>query len=250
MEAQKQLRTRPKRRVVMRQRWEQLLFVHWEVNPDLIQATLPEGLAVDTFEGKAYLGLVPFFMREVRPAFLPSLPWISDFMECNLRTYVVGPDGPGVWFYSLDCNQPIAVAVARHLFQLSYYHAEMQADRSEADWVDYITRRLYKSSLRHREKTSHYRYRAGSEQTARPVAPGSLEFFLIERYQLYSSNFRRNILYSGQVWHEPYQVIPAEVSVLDDHLVEVAGFNRLEQPPECMHYSAGVQVSVYGLKRC
>ncbi|MEM7565301.1 MAG: DUF2071 domain-containing protein, partial [Pseudomonadota bacterium] len=147
----------------MRQRWEELLFLHWEVNPDLIQATLPEGLKVDTFEGKAYLGVVPFFMRGVRPAFLPAVPGISDFMECNLRTYVEGPDGPGVWFYSLDCNQAIAVEVARSFFCLSYYHAEMSADWEDDGWLNYQTRRLYKSSLRHKEKTSQYRYRAEPE---------------------------------------------------------------------------------------
>ena len=233
----------------MRQRWEELLFLHWEMNPDLIQATLPQGLEVDTYEGRAYLGVVPFFMRGVRPSYLPAVPGISDFMECNLRTYVIGPDGPGVWFYSLDCNQAIAVELARHFFHLPYYHAEMSST-SEAGWMDYTTRRLYKSSLQHKEKTSRYRYRPAPEQQEAPVVAGSLDFFLIERYLLYSSNLRKNILYSGRVWHEPYQVATAEVDELVDHLVEVAGFNQLGRPPEHLHYSAGVDVKIFGLKRC
>jgi len=249
LEGQKRLRDHPKRRVVMRQRWEELLFLHWEMNPDLIQATLPSGLEVDTMDGKAYLGLVPFFMRGVRPSFLPTVPGISDFMECNLRTYVVGPEGPGVWFYSLDCNQVIAVELARTCFHLSYYHAEMSSTR-QGDWVDYNTKRLYKSSLRHNEKLSRYRYRAEPKQQPGMAELGGLEFFQVERYLLYAANFRKNILYSGRVWHEPYQVAPAEVDVLDDHLVEVAGFNKLERPPEHLHYSQGVSVEIFGLKRC
>lgn len=233
----------------MRQRWEELLFLHWEMNPDLIQATLPEGLEVDTYEDKTYLGVVPFFMRGIRPSFLPVVPGISDFMECNLRTYVVGPDGPGVWFYSLDCNQPLAVELARSLFHLSYYHAEMTA-KWEDDWVDYTTKRLYKSSLRQKEKTSRYRYRPETGQKPRTVESGTLDFFMVERYLLYSANFKKNKLFSGRVWHEPYQVAPAEVEVMEDHLVEVAGFNKLERPPEHRHYSAGVAVEIFGLKRC
>lgn len=249
-EGQLSLRERPDQRVVMRQRWEELLFLHWEVNQDLIQATLPEGLQVDTFEGNAYLGVVPFFMRGVRPSFLPAVPGISDFMECNLRTYVTGPEGPGVWFYSLDCNQPLAVEVARSFFHLSYYHAEMFAEWQEAGWVEYRTKRLYKSSLRKNEKTSSYRYRPESRPITGIAGPGSLEFFLIERYLLYSANFKKNVLYSGRVWHEPYQVSPAEVTTLEDHLIEVAGFNKLERPPEHQHYSAGVTVQIFGLNKC
>jgi len=248
--AQLKLRERPERRVVMKQRWEGLLFLHWEANPELIQATLPDGLKVDTYNDQAYLGVVPFFMRGVRPSFLPAVRGISDFMECNLRTYVVGPEGPGVWFYSLDCNQPLAVELARGFFHLSYYHSDMSAEWEKEDWVNYRCRRLYKSSLRHNEKTSHYRYRSDPEVKAGEVSAGSLEFFLIERYLLYSAKFKNNTLYSGRVWHEPYQVSCAQASLIEDHLIEVAGFNKLDRSPECKHYSAGVEVDIYGLKKC
>src|SRR5437868_2527421 len=102
---------RPK---VMFHRWEALLFLHWHLPPPRIQQTLPDGLTVDTFEGNAYLGITPFFMRKVRPVGVPPLPWFSDFQELNTRTYVFDRNGvPGVWFYSLDCNQPLAVIGAR-----------------------------------------------------------------------------------------------------------------------------------------
>jgi len=111
----------------MYQQWRDLLFLHWEYPAAAIQETLPEGLFVDTFGGTAYLGIVPFFMRNSRPRFLPAVPGLSNFMELNLRTYVYDRSGiPGVWFYSLDANQPLAVEIARRIFHLPYRHAKMR----------------------------------------------------------------------------------------------------------------------------
>lgn len=247
-EGQLSLREKPDQRVVMRQSWDDLLFLHWEVNPDLIQATLPAGLNVDTFEGKTYLGIVPFFMRKVRPVGLPAIPWLSDFMECNLRTYVTGPEGPGVWFYSLDCNQPIAVEIARHFFHLPYFHAEMNSGATESGKTEYSTKRLYKSGARRLEKTSQFRYRG--KGTSGPAKSGDLDFFLIERYLLYSSNLKKNRLYSARVWHTPYRLGGADVENFDTQLIEVAGFSKPDRPPECIHHSKGVDVEIYGLKQC
>ncbi len=121
----------------MFQQWRDLLFLHWEYSAAAIQATLPEGLFVDTFGGKAYLGVVPFFMRNIRPRFLPAVPGISDFMEMNLRTYLHDRAGvPGVWFYSLDANQWLAVKIARRFFHLPYEHARAKACVSEARWMN------------------------------------------------------------------------------------------------------------------
>src|SRR5437763_5271452 len=125
---------------VIYQRWESLLFLHWRLPAARIQATLPQELTVDTFNGDAFIGVVPFFMRNVRPVGLPTMPWISDFQELNVRTYVFDPNGtPGVWFYSLDCNQPLAVIAARALTGLEYRNAEMSAMTGE--FIDYTCRR-------------------------------------------------------------------------------------------------------------
>ncbi len=112
----------------MRQRWTGLLFLHWPVEPALVAERLPAGLHVDTFEGNAWLGAVPFFMDRVRPVGTPPLPWLSWFMELNVRTYVHDDHGnAGVWFFSLDCNQPLAVEIARRSFHLPYQHAVMRS---------------------------------------------------------------------------------------------------------------------------
>ena len=117
------LRQRPVgRTVVMKQAWRNLAFLHWRMPVDVVQRTLPPGLTVDTFDGAAYIGLVPFYMRRIRPRFLPPVPGLSWFLEVNVRTYVIDHNGvPGVWFYSLDANQWFAVKIARRFFKLPYF---------------------------------------------------------------------------------------------------------------------------------
>ena len=116
---------RPNERIVMKQKWRDLLFLHWPVPPELLQPLLPPGLTIDTFEGDAYLGLVPFTMRDVRPVWAPAVPWLSHFPECNVRTYVHrGGASPGVWFFSLDAANPVAVMIARTIWKLPYFIAD------------------------------------------------------------------------------------------------------------------------------
>ena len=134
-------RVQPNSPVVMRQEWSHLLFLHWEMDPALIQEHLPPGLTVDTYDGKAYLGVVPFHMDNVRPSFCPTVPGLSWFLELNLRTYVHDENGvPGVWFFALDCDQWLAVKLARSLFHLPYQHAQMESYQHEGT-LNYISRR-------------------------------------------------------------------------------------------------------------
>jgi uncharacterized protein YqjF (DUF2071 family) len=186
----------------MSQRWESLLFLHWEADPEMIQATLPPGLSVDTFRERAYVGIVPFFMRHIRPVGCPALPWISYFQELNVRTYVYDENGiPGIWFYSLDCNQPLAVWLAQAWFHLPYIHAIMAATRS--DWVAYHSHRMGT------DMTASYQYRGQGQEVEAELA--SLEFFLLERYYLYAYQASHQKLIRGQVSHLPYRYCQAEV---------------------------------------
>jgi len=235
-----QARLRPERRQIMYQRWEQLLFLHWEWDPAEIQKTLPEGLYVDTFQGKAWMGIVPFYMRAVRPRFLPAVPLISNFLEVNLRTYVHDGKGrPGVWFYSLDCNQPVAVKIARTFFHIPYYHAEMHAEEDAQGHVLYSSRRHGDAS------TSTFHYRLSRETKA--AEPGTLEFFLVERYLLFAK--ARNGLRVGQIHHSPYPVAEAQVTGYDTHLFSLNGFAPPAGPPEHVMGSPGVSVSFFRLQR-
>ncbi len=234
------VRVRPATRPVMYQQWRDLLFLHWEFPAATIQATLPEGLHVDLCDGKAWLGIVPFFMRKVRPRFFPTVPGVSDFMELNLRTYVHDDAGvPGVWFYSLDANQPLAVKIARRFFHLPYEHARMESGRALSGAIRYRSLRAGSA------QPTVFEYAPGAELAL--AASGSLEFFLIERYRLYASAHGR--LRRGAVFHQPYPLCEAEVTAWDERLLALDGFPATGRVPDHLIMSRGVDVTIFPLEQ-
>ena len=238
------LRERPAgRSPVMFQTWQDLLFLHWEYDVDEIQQTLPPGLYVDTFEERAYLGIVPFFMKNVRPRFCPNVPGISNFMETNLRTYVYDERGiAGVWFYSLDANQWLAVKLARTFFKLPYFYAAMHEQRDQSGQV--IT---YDVGRRGVDQGLHSRFCYQSAGSIRHAQPGTLEFFLVERYILFAYSAQTRSLSTGQVYHTPYPIIEAEVSEWDSYLLEIDGFSQPLRAPDHILMSPGVTVDIFAL---
>jgi uncharacterized protein len=231
---------RPPGYPVMRQRWSGLLFLHWPVAPELIQERLPQGLFVDTHEGQAWLGVVPFFMERVRPVGCPPVPGLSWFLELNVRTYVHDAAGrPGVWFFSLDCNQPLAVEIARRAFHLPYEHAVMRSSRS-GNQIDYSCRRST------RQEIARFTYdRAGPAAAA---VAGSLEWFLVERYLLFSSR-PDGAIFSGRVHHPAYQIAPARCSEWSSAPLEWNGFATPTEAPPSMLVAAPVDVRISPLRR-
>ena len=224
---------------VMRQRWSSLLFLHWRVPEETIAARLPAGLHVDTFDGSAWLGVVPFFMERVRPSMLPPLPWLSWFMELNVRTYVHDDAGrPGVWFFSLDCNQPLAVEIARRAFHLPYEHAAMRAGRT--------AERIYYSCLREEHGAEAvFDYQPAGDDS-RPAAEGSLEWFLVERYLLFAAD-RRERLYHGRVHHAPYRIETAKCAQWSAEPLRWNGFPVPTEAPESALVARTVDVRVFPL---
>ena len=229
--------------VVMHQQWKQLLFLHWEVPPEAIQRTLPAGLTVDTFGGRAFLGIVPFYMRGIRPRFCPPLSGISDFLELNLRTYVHDEERlPGVWFYSLDASQWLAVRTARKLFHLPYFDASMYAEeRGSPPMVDYTCQRRHAS-----EEPARFVY--SGDEPLPPPQPGSLEYFLVERYVLFSHHRASGRLFAGRVHHAPYPLETARVERFSEIPIVQSGFPAFGRSPDLAHFSRGVEVTVYPLR--
>jgi uncharacterized protein YqjF (DUF2071 family) len=231
----------------MRQNWRELLFLHWAVPAEPLRAVVPPQLDLDLFEDKAYVGLVPFTMTGVRPIGLPPVPGLSSFHETNVRTYVhrAGCD-PGVWFFSLDAANQLAVLGARIGFHLPYYHSRMFLERTPSSRPGDPQSIVYAGVRRRPGPTpAWYMIRAtptGSVQTAQP---GTLEHFLVERYFLYSLAGSR--LFRGQVHHHPYPLQSAEVLSLDEDLLAAAGIARPDAAP-LAHFSPGVDVRVYGLQ--
>ena len=229
----------PKLPTVMHQRWEELLFLHWAFDPQIIAKDLPPGLRVDTFEGMAWVGIVPFSMRNVRPRFLPPVPGLSNFPELNLRTYVVDEHGrPGVWFYSLDTPKRLPNWIARTFFHLNYRLARIQIE-------DKGSLRSYRSELWTEtdwDTPQEYEWkRVGETFTAEP---GSLDFFLAERYRLFAYNKKKTQLMSGQVHHEPYPLQQVNLECYSKRLFALNGLSKPSNLPVSLLASAGVEVRI------
>ena len=215
---------------LLHQNWHHLLFLHWEVPPSELQALLPPGLDLDTFEGKAYAGLIPFTIQS-----------ILSFHEVNVRTYVTRNGGdPGVWFFSLDASSSIAVAAARAAYKLPYFNAEI-----DFSGFDFHSRR--KDRRGQMPANCHVRY----EPVEGPIthaALGTLDHFLVERYLLYAVDDEHN-LHRARVSHQPYPIERVNVLELGETLVWAAGIKRPESAP-IRHYSREVNVKIYPPEKC
>jgi uncharacterized protein len=227
---------RPKTLRVMRQVWRHLGFLHWPVAGAALAPLLPPGLSVDTFDGLAYLGLVPFTIPLSHTPWL-GLPVAPAFHELNLRTYV-HRDGrdPGVWFFSLDATSRLAVAGARLAYHLPYFHARISLELSDGPSIAYSCSRLGSG------QAAEFSGRYGPTGPASPAAVGSLEFFLAERYLLYAWNGRT--LSTARVHHAPYPLQPAAAFDVRQSLTGAAGLPPLGAPPPLVHYAREVDVRI------
>lgn len=223
----------PEGQPAMQMRWNSLAFLHWPVEKERIAAHLPSGLDVDTFEGRAYVGVVPFEMDRTRFRWLPPIPTTSRFFELNVRTYVVAGGRPGVWFFSLDATSRIAVRVARASFGLPYLDAEVELAHEDG-WVRSESERTHRGASAARLAA---RYRPVGAVS--PAVPGTLEHFLAERYCMYSAG-RRGLL-RGEIHHAPWPLQRAEAEVGACDLTRGLGF-ELEGPPSHAHYSDRLDV--------
>ena len=237
----------PDQPVLMHQNWHHLLFMHWEIPPAELQALIPGGLTVDTFEGKAYVGLVPFTITGVRPVTLPAIPGLSDFHEVNVRTYV-HRDGrePGVWFFSLDASSSIAVAAARTAYKLPYFYSKIEFKASK-DALPRIEFHAHRGDPRGTSPAHLHVDYAPMDGRVAPAPVGTLEHFLVERYILYAQD-ENHQLHRARVHHQPYPVQKAEVRSLEETLIWAAGVRRSDAAP-MRHYAREVNVKVYPPER-
>jgi len=219
------------------QQWRSLLFMHWPIPIDVIRPLVPDRLELDLLDGTAYVGVVPFAMQGVRPRWWPAR-MAFEFLEINVRTYVCHKGRPGIYFFSLDAASRPAVWAARRFWGLPYHHAEMHLDQV-GDAFHYRSHR-HGSDARH-----EVRYQLG--EMIGPSQPGSIEFFLLERYLLFLEH--RDSIHVGQVHHAPYPAQHADVLQVEDHLMAAAGLGEFPDPPEFVHFAAGVDVEIFDLRR-
>ena len=231
----------PKGPWVLRMRWQDLLFMHWPVPAATLRPLIPPALDLDTFDGSAWLGVTPFRMKNVRPRFLTAIPWLSNFPELNVRTYVTAEGRPGIWFFSLDAGNPVAVRFARVTFSLPYFDAEMSCKVFE-NGVRYRSVRTHKGASSARLAAS---YRPVSEPFE--SRPGMLEDFLTERYCLYSAD-KKGRVRRGEIHHLPWPLQEAEAEVEELEMTAQIGVKLPETKP-VLHYARRLDVLAWSPER-
>lgn len=215
--------------------WHDLAFIHWPFPADAVRRLLPEGLELDTYEGQAWIGIVPFYMTGVGYPLLRNLGIFSRFLEINVRTYVKKDGRPGIWFFSLDAASRFAVRYCRTVYRLPYYFAEMSLEREAGDRI------RYGSARRDRGDTS-----ARFEGSYRPVGevyqsrPGDLDHWLSERYSLFAEGSRKRIL-RCDIRHRHWPLQKAEAEIRENTMLAPL---RLEvpPPPPLVHFAKRLSV--------
>jgi uncharacterized protein YqjF (DUF2071 family) len=237
------LRERPAGAPMLRQQWSELLFMHWPVPAELLQAHLPPRLRADTHQGQAWIGIVPFEMSKVRTRYTPQVPGTHQFLELNVRTYVHLDGVPGVWFFSLDATNALAVWVARTFFHLPYLRADMRLDQPSPELRQFAATRTHAGAP---PATVRATWKLGTPLP--PSEPGSLAFFLTERYCLYTGNKARTKLYQGRVAHAPWPLRAAQVLHLESNLLEGHGLPTPAGKP-VVHAGGPVQVELWPMRQ-
>jgi len=235
------IRTRPSGWPVMYQRWGKLLFVHWPVAAELLQPLLASGLRLDTFAGRAWVSVTPFTMWGMRPLFFPPLPMLSQSHELNVRTYVHVEGVPGIWFFSLDASNALAVFGARLALGLPYFRARMRLQEHQAAIHFISTRRHPGAPAAHFEGT----WSRGEPLPSPP--PDTLDFFLVERYCLYTT--RRGQLYRVRIFHRPWPLCRVAQLSFTSTMLESQGLPAPSEEPLLHAQGASLRVGIWPPER-
>jgi hypothetical protein len=220
--------------------WHDLLFMHWPVPAASLRKIVPHSLEIDTYEGQAWIGVVPFHMTGIRHRLLPVIPGLSAFPELNVRTYVQAKnEKPGVLFFSLDAAHSIAVFTARHTYQLAYYRARMSVDHRDG-WIHYRSRRRYRGPAP-AEFEAKYRPTGEVFQSQ----PGSLEHWFTERYRLYTTD-KQQLLRYADIHHVPWPLQPAEAELRENTMIAPLGIALPDTAP-ILHYAKRLDVIAWPL---
>ena len=224
---------------VMAMRWDDLAFLHWPVPVAALERFIPAGLQLETFDSHAWIGIVPFRMMAVRARGLPEISGTNEFLELNVRTYVTNGTRPGVWFFSLDCANPLAVRGARVGFSLPYFDAQMQS--LEQNWdssFDYSSTRTHQNA-----PAATFRAQYGPSGEIIPSISGSLEHWLTERYCLYAQRPSGQVI-RGEILHQPWPLQTCTVEILENTLCDSLGLN-LPHKPMLAHFAKRLEVHAW-----
>ena len=231
----------PARAFAMHMTWHDLLFAHWPVPAAALRALIPAPLQVDEYDGTAWLGVVPFRMSKVTPRGVPALPWLSAFPELNVRTYVTAEGKPGVWFFSLDAANPVAVAVARAWYHLPYFRARVRCAALASGGVRYESMRTHRGA-----PAAQLRGEYRPVAPASPAARGTLDYFLTERYCLYAADAHGRV-FRGEIHHRPWPLQAAEADFAINTMALAHGVTLPQRAP-LLHFARTLDVLAWPLE--
>ena len=223
---------------VMGQTWKDLLFAHWPIPAEAMRPHVSPQVSLDVFDGQAWLGVTPFQVTGLRLVATPPIPRLSTFLELNVRTYVTVGGKPGILFFSLDAGSAVAVQAARRFYRLPYFRARMSAERT-GPLVDYSSERVAGAAGQFA-----FKGRYGPTGEVFQANPGSLEYFLAERYCLYTVD--EGQLFRGEIHHPPWPLQPAEAEI-DLNTMAPPGIETSGEP--LLHFARRQDVVIWSLRR-
>jgi uncharacterized protein YqjF (DUF2071 family) len=215
---------------------EDVLFGHWRASHSALRALVPPQLDVETFDGSGWVGIIPLRLSGVRMRWLPPVPRISTFPSLNVRTYVTAGGKAGLFFFSLDAASLWTVVAARRFYKLPYHRARISM--AKRDWVEFSSERAGSPG---RPRTFRARYRPVGP-TFQP-RPETLEYFLTERYCVYTTHGSR--VFRGQAHHLPWPLQSAEAEIRDNTVPPAS----VELGEPILHYSASQDVLIWPLRQ-
>ncbi len=240
LEARLALRERPQESPKLVQHQHDVLWMHWSCPAEAVQETLPAGLTVDTFKGQAWVGIAPQRVTGLRLGWAPPIPFLSSGIELSVRTYVHDREGrPGIWHYSVDSNNSLAVSAGRSKFKLNYQPAMTHFER--------IGKKLTYVAIRKGEQQQEKIFFRIRDEIPTPE-PDSLEAFLTDRYLVFSANRKRNELFAARLHHKPLAYAKPDVGDWQQAPLRWNGSTPFAKPPTHVLYSPGAKVEWFGLR--
>jgi uncharacterized protein len=231
----------PREPWVMRQVWESLAFLHWPFPADALRRLLSPEVAIDTFDGHAWVGLVPFHLSSIRLRGCPPMPGLRHFLELNVRTYVTRDRKPGVWFLTLDAESLLAVLIARRWYRLSYFLANIRMDRVGSE-LEFAAQRRGHSAPK-----ASFQSRIAPCRDALEHANRGRDEWLTERYCLYSSD-RTGRLYGADIHHAPWTLRAADADIVENTMLTSLGLDAPTTQP-IVHLADRIEALIWPPRR-
>lgn len=234
----------PKGPWLMKQGWNDLLCAHWPVDTEDLLPHIPRGLELELWEGRPWISLIPFRLSPLRVRCTPPLPFVSDFLELNVRTYVTRNGKPGILFLNLEASSKLAVAGARTLAHLPYHHARMSISKDDFESFRYVSVRKHPHAD---DVVFKGTYKPVNDKVFH-AQPGTLIHWLTERYCLYTTSPSGEIL-EGDIHHFPWPLQEAELQLDTNTMTNYHGF-KLADSPSIVTYAKRLEVLFWALRKC